>query len=322
MIKIVNLEANTVHKSIKFKKLSFDNEWINYQYTTQNQIVERAKDADIIIVNKLIISNEILEKLPKLKLISLMGTGYNNIDINACKKHQIALTNLQKYSTESVAEHTITLIMNLARNIPLYQQKIQDGTWSNSNCFCLMDYSSTDLFGKTLAIIGKGAIGSRVGEIAEKGFGMKVIYLSRKHDTSENMLKNDKTPFYEGLKTADFISIHCPLSKDTENLIDSYELSLLKPTAIIINVSRGNIINEEAMINALKNNKIGGLGLDVFSEEPLKQDSQLIKFLGKYNIILTPHTAWLGNIALNNLQEQLIENIESFIKHKNVRRII
>lgn len=319
MIKIINLEKQTIPSNVVFPQLSLPHQWFEYSDIKNEDIIHIANDADVILVNKLQISKEIIYSLPNLKLICVMATGYNNIDTQACKERGIAVSNLQKYGTDSVAEHTIGLILSLARNIPLYSERVKDCTWSKSKIFCLMNYNIYDLKGKTLGIIGKGAIGQRLGEIAKNAFGMNVIFADRKISVAK---REDKTDFIETIKQSDFISIHCPLTTDTKDLITLKEISVMKNNVCLINVSRGGIINEQDLAKALQDHLIAGAAVDVVNEEPIADNHVLLSLLGKYNFIITPHIAWLGDTALANVGHQIIENIEAFFNGKLIRRIV
>lgn len=319
MINIVNLEAHTVHKNIQFSKPSFEHHWTDCYNTTPDEIIEKAIDADIIIVNKLKITEEIISSLPKLKLINIMATGTNNIDIEACKRHGIALTNLQKYGTASVAEHAISLMMLLSRNLISYRDRVNDLSWSKSNSFCLMNYPIQELSGKNLTIIGKGAIGEKLANIAEHGFGMHVIFADRKNATTK---QKDRVEFNQALREADYISLHCPLTEQTKDLISYTEFAIMKPSVILVNVARGSIVNESALYQAIITNQIAGAGLDVTSQEPIPINNKLLELAKTENLIITPHCAWLGDTALKNIGSQIIENMEEFIKGAAIRRIV
>jgi glycerate dehydrogenase len=319
MITIVNLEAHTVHKNVTLPKLNFPHAWINCYNTKQEEIIEKALCADIIIVNKLLITAEIIQALPKLKLINIIATGTNNVDLIACKNNNVAVTNLQKYGTESVAEHAISMMLALSRNICLYKDRVSDLSWTKSNSFCLMNYSIQELHNKTLTIIGHGAIGERIGQIAKLAFNMNIIFANHKNSS---VIATNKTDFNEALRLADYISINCPLTNETKNLITEKEFNLMKSNAILINVARGGIVNEDDLYQALINNKIRGVGIDVTIKEPIEESNNLLKLLKTHNIIITPHCAWLGDSALNNIGNQLIENIELFLNGKQIRRVI
>lgn len=318
MEKIVHLDAIAFPEKFPLPRPSFEHEWVSYQTTAYEEIVERCKDATIVATNKCKMTAEVLAQLPKLKHIAELATGYNNIDIEYCKAHGIAVTNIQGYSTNSVAEHSITMMLMLSRSMLKTRKKMEQGLWVNANCFCQLPYPIVDLHGKTLAIFGTGAIGGRIAELA-KAFGMKVIKAERRSATA---VREGYTAFADALREADFITVNCPLTPDTTNLITAKEIAMMKPDVIIINNARGGVISEPDLVDAILNNKIGGAAADVASVEPLTPDHPYVKLQNNDNFILTPHQAWMSEDCLVELQRQFKENLETFHEGKSLRRIV
>lgn len=318
MEKIVHLDAIAIPKAYPMPKPSFAHEWVSYENTAYEQIVERCKDATIVVTNKCRMSAEVLDKLPKLKFIAELATGYNNIDIDYCKAHGIGVATIQGYSTDSVAEHTLTMMLMLARSMLPTRKLMEQGLWINANCFCQLPCPIADLKDKTLTVIGSGTIGSRIGELA-KAFKMQVLKAEHRNASS---VREGYTAFEDALKLADFISINCPLNAETNNLITSKEMALMKPSVVIVNNARGGVVNEADLVEALEQGKIGGAASDVSSVEPLTPDHPFVKLQQHPQFILTPHQAWMSEGCLNELCRQFLENIEAFAKGEMVRRIV
>lgn len=315
---IVHLDAVAIPKAFPMPKLDLDYEWRSYENTPNDQIVERAADATVIVTNKNQLTAEVLSQLPKLKLIAELATGYNNIDIDYCRAHGIAVTTIQGYSTKSVAEHTLTMMLMLSRSMLITRKAMEGGLWVNADCFCQLPAPIVDLDGHTIAIVGNGAIGSRIAQLCT-AFGMQVLKAEHKGAAS---VRPGYTPFAGALAAADFISVNCPLTADTRNLIGREEFALMKKTACIINNGRGGIVNEAELVEALQNGTIAGAAADVASTEPLPADHPFAAALQLDNFILTPHQAWMSAACLKELVRQYKENVESFFKGEKVRRIV
>ena len=297
-------------------KISFP-DWItvteSYHNSTEEEVYDRIADADIVMTNKVPLTRRHLESAQKLKLVQVLATGVNNVDVSACKALDIGVRNVAGYSTESVPEHTFALILELRRNISRYREDVKLGRWSESEFFCFMDHSIDDIAHNTITIIGKGALGSRVAKIAE-GFGMSVLYAEHK-GISE--VRTGYTEFEEAIQRADIISLHCPLTDTTKNTIDSYEFELMKRTALLINTGRGGLVNEMALCNALKTGRIAGAGFDVASIEPMPMDHPLQELTRLPNFILTPHVAWASSNAISRLLDLANQSIQAFFEHDN-----
>ena len=287
-----------------------------YDLTAQEQVVERCQDADIVISNKVVIDQHAMSKLPNLKLICVAATGTNNIDLIAAKEHSIAVTNVAGYSTPSVVQHTFTLITNLLGNTHRYINDCQQGLWQQSPMFCRLDYSFKEIAGKTLAIIGYGSLGKAVADVA-RAFGANVIISERKGHAP----REGRVSFNDALTTADIISVHYPLTDETRNQIAAAELSMMKPSAIIINTARGGIINEADLADALANNVIAGAGVDVLSKEPAEQSNPLAQYKGA-NLLLTPHIAWASQESIVRLVNEIALNIQAFNQGEMRNRLV
>lgn len=278
-----------------------------YDRSAQNEIVERAKDADIVLVNKVILTAETLGQLPNLKYIGVMATGYNNVDAVAARKNGVSVTNVKAYGPASVAQHTFALLLALTNHLELHSQSVFNGEWVASKDFCYWETPLTELAGKTMALIGLGDIGSHVARIA-LAFDMKVIAY-RKNPSKTQDSGIEMVELEEVFRKSDVISLHCPLTEETKELINTERLSWMKPNAVILNTGRGPLINEQDLATALKNKVIAGAGLDVLSVEPPKADNPL---LSAPNCIITPHIAWASFEARKRLLQMVAGNLKAF----------
>lgn len=262
-------------------------------------------DADGVMVNKTVIDGEIMDKCPNLKYVGTFATGYNNIDVEGAKKRGITVCNVPAYSTDGVAEITISFILYTATSLGRYIKSVNDGDWKKSKNFCYYPFDIVELTGKTLGIVGYGSIGKRVAEIA-KALKMKVIVHSRTKKESEF----EFVSFEELLRRSDFISLHLPLTKESEKLIDEKALSLMKSSAVLINTSRGGLIDENALAKALKTGKIKASCHDVIAVEPMSENCPLF---GLENCFITPHVAWAGKETRQRLVDVAVDNLKNFI---------
>ncbi len=285
---------------------------IIYDRTPQELVVERAQNADIVIVNKVVIDKEIMDSLPKLKYIGVLATGYNVVNIEYAKKKGIVVTNIPAYSTESVVQHIIGLMIELASGIGAHHNTVKDGEWTRSQDFCYYNKDNMELAGKTLGIIGMGRIGQRVKDVAV-ALGMKVI-ANNKDRTGEG--EGFRYVSLEELfKESDIISLNCPLNKENEGIINSKSIALMKTSAIIINASRGGLINEPDLAAALNSGRIRAAGVDVLSVEPPNSNNPL---LSARNIVITPHIAWATKEARTRLMEIAVNNVNAFLAGKPI----
>lgn len=286
--------------------------WTSYQDCPDRQIAERIADADIVLTNKTAISASAIAQAPRLKLIAAMATGTNQIDLEAAAARGIVVSNAVAYCTGSVVQHCWGLILALTTKLESYHEAAVDGCWQQSRFFCAMDFPVRELSGKVLGIIGAGELGSGMAKIAE-AFGMRVIYArlpGRAH--TSGVARMD---FEEFLKCADIVSIHCPLTADTKDLIDETQFGLMQKSTIVINSARGGIVNEAALKQALCNGDIAGAATDVLTVEP-PVDGNLLLDPSIPNLIVTPHSAWVAQEARQRLVTQLAENISGFLDGK------
>ena len=282
-------------------------EWQFYDATPPEQVVERLQGANVVVINKVLMTREVLEAAPDLKLIVAGATGVDNIDVAAAKELGIPVCNVRGYSSESVAQHAFSLILALSNSIIPYHALVQDGGWQRASGFNLLEYPLTELDGKTLGILGYGDIGRAVERIG-KAFGMNVLLADRKG--AEN-LREGRFRFEDVIEKSDVLTIHCPLSDETRGLIGGPELAAMKDSAILINVSRGGIVDEQALVDALKDGQIAGAGFDVLSKEPPKDGNPLLD-VSLPNLIITPHCAWASVEARLRMFEQIAAVIKAF----------
>ncbi|MGB1293201.1 MAG: D-2-hydroxyacid dehydrogenase [Pseudoalteromonas sp.] len=288
----------------------------HHPLTTPEQVLQHSAGANVLITNKVKLNRESMRMLPDLKLICVAATGTNNIDLIAAKELGIAVTNVAGYSTPSVIQHTFTLITNLLGQTHRYAADCKQGLWQKSQMFCRLDYNINEIAGKTLAIIGHGALGEGVANVA-KAFGANVIVSERKNRSP----REGRVEFYQAIKSADIISIHCPLNDDTLNLIGTEELMMMKPNALLINTARGGIVNEAQLCEALDNNVIAGAGFDVLTNEPAQSTNPLANYK-KDNLILTPHIAWASKESIIRLVNEICLNINAYREDKHRNRLV
>lgn len=307
-MKIVFWDAATLGEDISLQPLAELGDFTAYPFTDRCDIAERIKDCEVLIINKILVNQEVVDAAPNLKLICEAATGTNNIDIAYAESKGIPVKNVAGYSTESVAQVTMALILNLSCHLTYYDDFVKRGSYSNGRLFSDMSRVWGELKGQRLGIIGLGTIGSKVASYAEM-FGLEVVYYStngRAHSDKYEMLSLD-----ELMRSCDFISVHAPLNDKTSNLITYEKLSLCKQSAKVINIGRGGIINEEDLVKALNDNLISGAGVDVFSKEPLPADSPFFKIEDMTKIILAPHIGWTSIEARKLLVKKVAENIKS-----------
>lgn len=293
-------------------------EWTFYPQTTPEQRQERIGDAEIVLTNKVPMDAGIMEACPNLKLIAVVATGTNVIDIDAAKKHNVGVANVGGYGSYAVAQHTMTLLLALAANVQRYSDDVRAGKWAAQDQFCLLDYPMYELKGKKLVIIGYGEIGQSVAHMAE-AFGMEILVASSRPN-QESFGVVERRPLEELLPIADAITFHCPLTPATENLIDTAQLKAMKKSALIINTARGGLVNEAALAQALKDGEIGGAGVDVLTVEPPKAGNPLIDPEIK-NLILTPHCAWGPDETRQRLLDEVVLNVEAFLNGESRNRL-
>lgn len=312
MLNIVFLDRTGVPASHNIPRPTFEHNWVEYERTSPEETFERAKDADIIVTSKVVFNRELLEKLPNLKLIALTATGTNNIDLIAAKDLGIAVKNVTGYSSVTVPEHVLGMIFALKHSLMSYHRdQITSDRWATCGQFCYTDYPITDVRGSTLGIFGKGCLGSETGRLAQL-LGMNVLYAEHRNAAT---IRPGYTPFEEVLKQADIVSLHCPLTESTHNLINTETLAMMKPTAYLINTGRGPLVDETALLHALETGEIAGAALDVLVKEPPEKDNPLMQAAKRLpNLLITPHIAWASDSAVTTLVNKVAQNIEEFVR--------
>jgi glycerate dehydrogenase len=303
---IVFLDRESVGANVR--EPNFPHSYKEYQSTwTPEDIVERLKDASIAIINKVPMREEVLKQLPNLKLIAVAATGTDVVDKRYCKENGITVVNIRNYAFNTVPEHVIALMFALKRNLLAYIEDTRNGRWAKVDQFCFFDHPIYDIAGSTMGVIGYGAIGKAVAKRAEC-LGMKIL--------PYDVFPQDGLVDLETvLKESDVITLHCPLTPETKNMIGAKELKMMKPSAILINTARGGLVDEAALAEALKAGTIAGAGFDVLTTEPPK-DGNILLDLEMPNFIVTPHVAWASREAMQILADQLIDNIEAFVAGK------
>lgn len=303
---IVVLDRDTlVNRPFDF---DFPHTLSSYGSTEAHETLERIRGADIVITNKVVISAQAFAENPQLKLVAVTATGVNNVDVEAAKQNGTAVCNIRAYGNESVAEHAFMMMITLMRNLPAYQRDVAAGLWENSPFFCHLGAPMRDLNGKTLAIFGRGNIGKTLATYAQ-AFKMNVVFAEHKNAQS---VRDGYVSFDEAIRSADVVSLNCPLTPQTANMIGEAELQQMKSGAILINCGRGGLVDEAALVAALKYGQIGGAGFDVLTQEPPRDGNPLLK-ARLPNLIVTPHIAWASQEAANRLFDILLDNINRFV---------
>ena len=314
-MKIVITDASTVTGGdISFDVFNKFGEVKIYDLTSPEETASRIKDADIVLCNKTPITAEVMKGANNLKYIGLFATGFNNIDLDYAHSHNIVVCNVPSYSTEAVAQHTFAFILELLCRVSDYNKTVKEGDWVKSRTFSYFPIPLYELSGKTIGLVGLGSIGSRVADIAI-AFGMKVLVYKRSKSSDERI---EQVTFDELLKRSDIVSLHCPLNKDSEKLMDKDAFDKMKDGAVFINTARGGIVDEIALRDALISGKLLGAGLDVLTKEPMDKDCPLINI---ENCIITPHIAWAGLETRKRLMGVVTSNIEAFISGKPVNTV-
>ena len=291
-----------------FRAPAFAHEWIDHDKTGPDETLARIKDASIVISNKVKLPGEILAQAPGVKMIAVCATGTDNVDLVFCKANGIVVSNIRGYAVHTLPEHVFMLILALRRNLLGWHEDVHAGLWQQADTFCLFTRPINDLYGSTLGLVGLGVLGQSVRRIAE-AFGMKVLVAEHKNAAT---VREGYTAFDTVLKEADVISLHTPLTPETRQMISTREFGLMKPSALLINTARGNLVDEAALVEALKSGQIAGAGFDVLSVEPPRDGNPLLD-LDLPNFILTPHVAWGSRDAMQIMADQLIDNIEAFV---------
>jgi glycerate dehydrogenase len=307
-LQVVFLDRDTISPQTSLRQLSFDHKLTVYDRTSRDQVAERIAGADIVITNKVPVRQEAIEQASRLKLVAIAATGTDNVDLAACAKQGITVSNIRGYAVNTVPEHTFALIFALRRSIVAYRESVKAGRWHDAQQFCYFDYPIKDLAGSTLGIIGEGALGQSVAAIG-RALGMRVLFAGRKGAGKQGSLY---TPFEQLLQESDVITLHCPLNDQTRDLIGKAEFAQMKRKPLLINTARGGLVNEAALVDAMRSGQLGGAGFDVTVPEPPENHHPLVQLLDLPNFILTPHVAWASEQAMQGLADQLADNIEAF----------
>ncbi len=308
MTKIVFLDRETIGPSVELSQPAFEHEWVSYDSSRPDQVVERLAGARIAVTNKVPIRREAFEQLPDLKMICLAATGYDVIDTQAAKEHGVTVCNIRSYAANTVPEHTFALILALRRSIVGYRQDVIDGAWQRSGQFCFHTHPIKDLAGSRLGIFGEGVLGQAVADIG-RALGMRPMFAAHKGVEGLGPLY---TPFDEVLETADVITLHAPLMPATRNMIAMPEFRKMRNKPIIVNTARGGLVDEAALVQALEEGLISGIGFDVLYGEPPRDDNPLLSVLERPDVIVTPHVAWASQEAQQGLWDQLVTLLEAF----------
>lgn len=306
-MKIVYLDSATVGET-PMDGIAELGELVCWPESTPEEALERVRDCNVLIVNKVLVTRALLDAAPELRLVCEAATGVNNIDLEACRERNIPVRNVAGYSTDSVVQTTFMHILSLMGNAPYFDNTVKDGTYSKGTLFTDVSRPYIEIKGKRIGIVGMGAIGTGVARVAE-AFGMEVVYYST--SGTGHCKEWPSISLGELMRTSDVISIHAPYNERTAGLIGAGELAMMKPSAIIVNMGRGGIVDETALAEVIDNDLIGGAALDVFTKEPLPGDSPLLRTRHPEKLRFTPHTAWASTEALTRLVNCIADNIRS-----------
>ncbi len=309
-MKLVVLERNSAGTDVDVSCFEKFGEVEYYPNTVAENTAQRVRDADIIMANKAPLNETTLKDAPNVKLICLLATGFDNVDLAYCKSRGIKVTNVVNYCTSTVAQHTLLLALALSEKLAFYDNYVKSGTYSTQDRFSNFDRAFYDLEGKTWGIVGMGTIGRRVAGLA-KAFGCKVIFYSASGKST--CTDYERVEFDTLLQESDILSLHCPLSDRTRGLIDKDALLKMKETAILVNVARGPVVDTQALYDALIANQIAGAGLDVLEREPMTKDNPLAQIKDSTKLIITPHMAWASVESRTHMVQEVVKNIEAFL---------
>ena len=315
--KIVVLDGHTLNPGdLSWDELNELGEVVVYERTFHAELPDKISDANIVLTNKVPLDEEIISRLPNLKYIGVTATGYNIINIEAAKKQGVVVTNVRNYGTESVAQHTFSLILELTNKVGLYSNSVKKGDWNNAKDWTYTLQPLIELRDKTLGIIGFGTIGRKVAEIG-RVFGMNIISY-HKHPERDNSPHVQFVSLEELLSESDIITLHCPLTKENQQMINKEALMKVKRNALLINTSRGGLINHQDLYDSLNEEKLAGVGLDVIDTEPPVQEYPLFNHP---NCIITPHIAWASFESRKRLLQGVVENLRSYLKGKIIHQV-
>lgn len=308
-MKAVFLDSETLGDDVDFDGIrAAVDALVCHPRTAPSDLAERLSGFDVVISNKVVIGREHLQELDSVPgLICVAATGTNNIDLQACADHKVTVSNARAYGTDSVAQHALGLMLALSTRLPDYQAAVHRGDWQQAAQFCLLDYPVRELAGLTLGIIGYGTLGQRVARLGE-ALGMRVMIAER---PGRKNIREGRVALDELLPQADVLSLHCPLTEQTRNLLGAHQIARMKRDAVLINTARGGLVDETALAAALRNGRLGGAGFDVLTEEPPRHGNALLD-PGIPNLIVTPHTAWASREARQRICDQIGENIRAW----------
>ena len=317
-MKIVVLDAYTLNPGERrWEELEELGEVVVHDRTAQLDVVRRAKDAEVVLTNKTILDGFILNLLPKLKYIGVLATGYNVVDLDVARQRGIVVTNIPAYSTQSVAQMAIAHLLNITQRVAHYAHEVHNGVWSAQPDFCYWNTPLIELAGKKIGIVGFGNTGQATAQIAE-ALGMEVwVYTSKPKKSLPK--KYQKVTLNELFSACDVVSLHCPLTAENKEMVNSFRLSLMKQGAILINTSRGGLIDEKALEQALLSGKLLGAGLDVLSSEPVPNGNPLLKLK---NCFITPHIAWATRESRMRLMNQAVENLKAWMEGRTINNVL
>ena len=318
-MKIVELDRETLGYDIDTSVLKTIGDFEEHESAYLETTREYIKDADVIIFNKTRMNEELLKDAPNVKMLAITATGFDNIDLEYCKSRGIAAANVKAYSTPAVAQHTFAMALFVLEKISYYDEYVKSGRYSSQSGFCNFDEKYNELSGKTWGIIGMGNIGRSVARIAE-AFGCKVIFYSASGNST--CTDYERVELENLLKESDVLSIHCPLSDRTRNLINRDTLKLMKRNAILINVARGPVVNDADLAEALNNGTIAGAGLDVLGVEPMEKDNPLGLIKDSRKLLITPHMAWASVESRQRCFDEVFENIRAFMEGRERNRLV
>ena len=287
-----------------------------FDETPPDLVATRVRDAEFVFANKMILTPELLQKASKMRFIGLTATGVDRIGLETAKQHGIAVCNIRDYCTESVVEHTFGLLLMLTRNLEQYAASVRAGHWQHADDFCMLAFPIQELAAMTLGIVGHGALGQGVANVA-RAFGMEVLIAARR----DAAVTEKRVAFDEMLQRADVISLHCPLNDETSNLFDADTIAKMKPGAILINTARGGLVDSQALADALTSGHLGGAAIDVLPKEPPRDGDPLLDYKG-HNLLVTPHVAWGSREARQNSIDELAANVVAFLAGEDRNRIV
>jgi len=310
MMKIVFLDRDTLSPQTTLRRPRFEHELQLFDRTTAGEVAHRIADADIVIVNKVKLGAAAIDGARRLKLVAVAATGTDNIDLQACAARGIVVSNIRNYAVHTVPEHTFALIFALRRSICAYRDAVRAGRWQAAGQFCFFDHPIRDLAGSTLGVIGDGVLGQTVASLG-RALGMRVLFAGYKGQTGQGVLY---TPFEQTLAQSDVLTLHCPLMPQTRNMIAAPEFALMQRKPLLINTARGGLVDENAVGPALAAGQISGAAFDVVSVEPPPLDHPFMQLLDRPDFILTPHVAWASDEAVQGLADQLVDNVEAFVR--------